>query len=920
MEHIDKLIKKCGSTDRGEAKYCNNAGVCTDCIDKTGKINGFRSGSGREFNICAVLFAFLLLCGIIGGISLGIFSGMKSMPLEEASADSYFAYAYSNRNGSLDAASAEELVTAAASYPVIISGIISTYKYVLVENGTPRITYKSEYSSGNPRIFIYIPEITIGKDYTQNTSINDLIRLVDTPVTNWILVAENNISKGHYQGLTLELYPSHKNGSAQVSTAPVKMQIYDGSTWRDIWLPDDSNYNITEEIKQEADPDLTKCQGLSATIEDCSINGITYQTLSDWEGMVVTVEGAGFTYNASHKWHDATKWFTNLPVNCEAMVRYNIETGSSTTRIILAKHGMGGTSLSTPFSSSSEPIRIVIPLEELMKPNGDRPWTGIAGGVVVKVNPNAVFNIIDSTAFSNMQKPLAVSVKYEGVFDMESDGDSETYLPVGVGDQYTTVYIPSAMLDQLPDEEGGSEGEKQVRFILEPEEQGVFIFNGSDTITVDGSGFKEVCEGVYEVRLGLYLKKLVAKKVTSGEFMVKILTKSGYITLDPQYTHFIYEITDQEHAVVHDDDENGQEGGEGENGSGSGDDTLPSGEAPDIWVNGKDNKKENIYKKSLIKDVSGLIGSVPEDCKLIVSVTDTVVEDASGAFASGKGKKSNTAKAAYKKAENTIVVTAGKTGGTVRIWVAAIDSNKEIQASGHFDVSVGTAPKKLFVSNYKNADMTSAIKSVAVNAGESVKLYANANGTELSEHAKFTWTVSKDNGCLEITPSANTQSAKITVKSAPADGKLLKAAITVVNVESGKKVNCSIMIGNEVTEISGLSGSLTLPSAAEEAVEQKLDYTLVCADGTSFTTDKIKVFTTAALEEGAGFTVTNGRKFTLSSKSKVKVTCKNGEFTLKAAKKTADGTQLRVLVVVTHADKTVEVFESGVITIGEKAE
>ncbi|MBP5331891.1 MAG: hypothetical protein J6Y89_08585 [Lachnospiraceae bacterium] len=37
-------------------------------------------------------------------------------------------------------------------------------------------------------------------------------------------------------------------------------------------------------------------------------------------------------------------------------------------------------------------------------------------------------------------------------------------------------------------------------------------------------------------------------------------------------------------------------------------------------------------------------------------------------------------------------------------------------------------------------------------------------------------------------------------------------------------------------------------------------------------------------------------------------------------KKTADGTQLRVLVVVTHADKTVEVFESGAITIGEKAE
>ena len=48
----------------------------------------------------------------------------------------------------------------------------------------------------------------------------------------------------------------------------------------------------------------------------------------------------------------------------------------------------------------------------------------------------------------------------------------------------------------------------------------------------------------------------------------------------------------------------------------------------------------------------------------------------------------------------------------------------------------------------------------------------------------------------------------------------------------------------------------------------------------------------------------------------MKVTYKDGAFTLKVPKKTADGTKVRVLIVATHADKTIDVYESGVITIG----
>ncbi|MBP5332033.1 MAG: hypothetical protein J6Y89_09305, partial [Lachnospiraceae bacterium] len=203
----------------------------------------------------------------------------------EASADTFFAYAYSKSGDSLTVDSAEELVSAAASYPVTIKGTINTSKYVIVENGTPRITNKSVFSSGYPQIFIYIPEITIDKAYDDmKDDVNDLVRLVDSPVSGWKLRTDYDITKGTHTGLTLSLFPEYADASAEVSTAALKMQIWDGTAWQDIWMPDGSQYNITEVIKDEPDPDISKCAGLKATVSDCSINGITGQVLADDDG------------------------------------------------------------------------------------------------------------------------------------------------------------------------------------------------------------------------------------------------------------------------------------------------------------------------------------------------------------------------------------------------------------------------------------------------------------------------------------------------------------------------------------------------------------------------------------------------------------------------------------------------------------
>ena len=112
-----------------------------------------------------------------------------------------------------------------------------------------------------------------------------------------------------------------------------------------------------------------------------------------------------------------------------------------------------------------------------------------------------------------------------------------------------------------------------------------------------------------------------------------------------------------------------------------------------------------------------------------------------------------------------------------------------------------------------------------------------------------------------------------------------------------------------------MADAITIDSAKDAAKQKDIKLEPICmANGK--TTDKIKVFITDTTGKEEGYTC-DGKKFTLTSKSKsVKVSYKNGTITLKAAKGTENGTTAKIIVVATHADKTVDVFESGVITVG----
>ncbi|MBP1592502.1 MAG: hypothetical protein ILP22_10715, partial [Oscillospiraceae bacterium] len=436
-------------------------------------------------------------------------------------------------------------------------------------------------------------------------------------------------------------------------------------------------------------------------------------------------------------------------------------------------------------------------------------------------------------------------------------------------------------------------------------------FKGSDFKMFDIYTTEDIAiepgNGPRVLHLMMDLSKVYAVREFKGTAHFQLTMKGR--TIQVEKSKFVFDIT--------------RTGKPSNTGSGSStiENTEPDGQ-PDIWVNGKDNKKDSIYYKTTSRTLSDLISELPDGCKYIVSVTGTDIDDVANAFGTGgKAKKSDVAKASIKAKDGLVNVSAGKKAGTARIWVATFNSKeKKIVESKYFDVAVGTAPKKMYLTQYGKAEKAEAVKSIMLNQGDSEKVFVNAEGTVLSAYTSFTWDSSKDtDGLLDISVSEDAaQSATITLKSAPSDGKVKKIGISVINNESGKKVTLSVLVSNAVQSIDGLDKAYALGSAADAAVEETLDYSLVCSSKDGPTTDKIKVYVTTALEEGEGYTLTNGKKFTQSSssKSKIKVTYKDGVFTLKAPKKTADGSKVRVLIVATHADKTVEVFESGVITVG----
>ncbi len=840
----------------------------------------------------------------------------------------------------------EEFLTTIDTKPLKVEGSITSQKYVVVESGTPGVETRSAYDIPEKDFLIYLPNITISNKVSAKAEI-DFIRFKDgTPLSGYKFRSRENIEKGTYTAKTISVYLAKDFNEAvqSIDDVPVELQIKSGSTWHDITLPAGSVYDILQVFTTALNPDVSKAKGLTATLSDCSINGIMGSVLEDTEGFSITVSGD--TFRAFTRGDDITSWLTNKPYGVRAIVKESIKAGvTSTIKVQFAKvNSQNKIEKITPSGySCTDPIEVSVPLSALSGNQAGGKYSNLVGEVVAAVNAKAVYYILTGDDFNAIGKPMIVTARFTGAYNTKSipmqkpeNGKlidyNEVWLDsIGQEHQFTYIYFP-VIIGNMNFEES----QNGYPFITYTSSENIFSepapADQPRLITLDQSmsysDITRVSQYTYVNKTQLVFRRSHIYAIRAGEGTISLKVEGENMPqFDPAHTYLsfkIYESAAEENQnnVTSGDDYQGNDGGEGENGNGSAPD--PAGK-PDIWVNGKDVKDKNdstksVYNKTYTKALSDLQLELPEDCKWVVSVTDTAVTEASGAYVSGKAKKSNLAKASFKSSAEggNITVTAGKEAGIARVWIAAVDKKKEIKASAYFDVKVGIAPKKLYLTKTSKGEKTGTVKSIMLNMGDEESIFVNADGTDLSAYSTFKWDASSDkDGLLNITPSEDKQSATISLSKAPSDGKVKKVKINIVCNESGKKATITVMVANAVKSFSGLDTAVQMDSAADKAVAKELEIEAVCsASGTP--TDKIKVYVTTALKEGEGYQVANGKKFSLdsSTKPKIKTSYKNGKFTVTAPKGTADGTKVRVLIAVTHADKTVDVFESGVITIG----
>ncbi len=379
----------------------------------------------------------------------------------------------------------------------------------------------------------------------------------------------------------------------------------------------------------------------------------------------------------------------------------------------------------------------------------------------------------------------------------------------------------------------------------------------------------------------------------------------------------------------------------------------------EVWVNGKDikaNEKKQIEEdlnKTFVKNIADIVkesatigASAIDDelnvgCSYVTSVTDTTATIAEAFDDKGKGVKSDYAKAAFKKANEkkgiaaNVTVTAGKKAGeTVRVWIAEYNKKEKVVASyGYFDVVVKEAPKKFDLS------VAGVAKKATINVKDTVTLDVTLpEDATASADTTYKWEVKAPKNAAEgsyaLTPATDGKSATFTANKMSAIAKADKYAITCTNVQSGKKAKFTVTVANDL--VSYAIADQKMESAASEKQTLTLGWSCETDMGLALnveekkvdTTDKIKVYVSDDVDTDEAKTwevdeTGKTPKFKLTGDKSKLVTAKfdkkTSQIVLTAKKGTEDGATAQVIVVITHADKSIDV-ETFTVTVGTAAE
>ncbi|MBP5160127.1 MAG: hypothetical protein ILP10_07500, partial [Lachnospiraceae bacterium] len=370
-----------------------------------------------------------------------------------------FAYPYSldphdENTGAISGLPYDKMVEAVDKVPIRVGGNLSVHKQVVVENGVARLENKTTYTNHGANIWLYIPRLYLSKAYAAGSSVNDIVRLkavdsagnlVDAPITGYNIVTETALEKGTKIGVNVLLYIEGIGATATESFEGLAIQVYTHSAFMNAVMPANSAFEIAQVVTGSDPADVSKCNGLRATIGNCSINGIFGMTLEDTEGLSVTVTGD--TFKKWNRGQDVSDWFTNMPAGLYAIVRDSVEAGeTSTIGIQFAKRNkQNKVTKVTPTGSVScrDAIEISVPFSALVGGCSGGAYAGVDGIVVAAVNGKAKFNILSAADLNSSGKPMIVSHNFTGVYKAGQ--------PIGEGFEETIVYLPN--VGQL-DEEG----------------------------------------------------------------------------------------------------------------------------------------------------------------------------------------------------------------------------------------------------------------------------------------------------------------------------------------------------------------------------------------------------------------------------------------------------------------------------------
>lgn len=381
-------------------------------------------------------------------------------------------------------------------------------------------------------------------------------------------------------------------------------------------------------------------------------------------------------------------------------------------------------------------------------------------------------------------------------------------------------------------------------------------------------------------------------------------------------------------------------------------DETPAGDEPTVgesvvkeatvWVNGKDvkaNEKKGIVAAknktaTLTLEEIGLNKTITDGYKYVISVTGTDVTDVAKAFDSkGKGLKSNLAKAAVKAKDSSVTITAGKEAGSAVIWVAEVDKKaKTVGAYAKINCTVKMAPSKFTIEVPKTESAEAITKKTTLTVGSTLTLAVNVSKPEtVDADTTYTWSVKLPKNAaidknIAFEEGETEGTCTFTFKEMVNATKAESYTITCVNDQSQKKSTFKVTVVNDITAVTiGDAETIAIADATEAKQTATVKATIATNAGANVadSTDKIKVYIagTDKIGAGEGYTLTVGEKkdtFKLTTKSKeVSAKYKDGDITLTAKKGTA-GKTVKLLVVVTHKDKTIDVYEK-LVTVAAAA-